>query len=85
MQITLDQIIGPAGALVVLLIVAYALSQVIKVLWADHLRADQADRDQRDRALALVEAIAPALKDLASAQHEANRDAAERHRRADAG
>lgn len=77
------EVYGPAGAVVVLAIVAYVLARVIQGLWIEHLRADQDDRDQRDRALALLDGILPTLRDISSAIASANRDAATRHRRDD--
>lgn len=85
MTIPVDQVIGPFGALVVLCLVAGALAKAIQVLWKDHVRADQDDRDQRDRAFVLLEAITPAVKELAAAQLEANRRSADTHRRGDGG
>jgi 2-polyprenyl-6-methoxyphenol hydroxylase-like FAD-dependent oxidoreductase len=70
------ELFGPVGLLV-------ALSLAVRALWLDHLRADQDDRDQRDRAIALAEGVVPTLKELAAAQAATNRDAAERHRRSD--
>lgn len=85
MTIPVDQLVGPFGALVVLSFLVAGLAKAVQVLWADHKRADQDDRDQRDRALGLVEGIVPTLKELTAAQLEANRRAAASHRRDDAG
>lgn len=75
---------GPTGALVVLGFFMTAMGLVIRALWKDHLRADQEDRDQRDKALAIVEGVIPTLRELAHAQREANEDAKQRQRRSDA-
>lgn len=70
------EILGPLGLTV-------ALGFAVLALWQQHLRADADDRVQRDRALDLVEGIIPVVRQMAAAQEQANRDAAERHRRSD--
>lgn len=85
MQIPLDQVTGPVGALVVLGILTYGLSVAIKTLWKDHLRSDQRDRDIADRAYSLAETVVPLVKDMAESMAAANKDAAGRHRRGDDG
>lgn len=71
---------GPFGAVVVLGVVLAGMAKVIQALWSDHLRADQDDREQRDRALALAEGVVPVVKQLAEAQAAANKAAAARRR-----
>jgi hypothetical protein len=78
-----NTLVGPFGALIVLGAVVTVMARAIQSLWRVHLVSDQDDRDQRDQALALVEGIIPALKDLAAGQAAANRDAVARHRRTD--
>lgn len=69
----LEPLLGPAGALV-------GAVAVIAVLWREHLKADKDDRDQRDRALGLVEGIVPTVKTMAGALEAINRRAANRGR-----
>lgn len=71
-----DEIFGPHGLLV-------AAVLAIAVLWRDHLRADQDDRSQRDRALAGWELQAAATRDLAAAIEVKDRQDAARRRLAD--
>ena len=47
-----DAILGPAGALVLALVVLYIVGRVLLTLWKEHLAADERDREQRDRAQA---------------------------------
>ena len=72
----LDRILGPAGVVVVLLYIAW-------ILWRDHLRSDEEDRKQRDRALALTEALIPAVDRLTSAVLADIEDRAKRRRESD--
>lgn len=44
------ELFGPLGLLV-------ALSLAVAALWRDHVRADQDDRDQRDRWQAIAEKL----------------------------
>jgi hypothetical protein len=70
------ELLGPVGLL------AAALSAVA-VLWREHLKADQDDRDQRDRAIALLEAsLANNKAAIAAWDRRTSADAA-RHRKAD--
>lgn len=64
----------------VLGIVLAGMAKVIAVLWSDHLRADQDDRETRDRAIALAEGVVPVVKELAAAQAAANKAGAARRR-----
>lgn len=71
---------GPFGALLLAVSVLGVAAKVIAELWGEHKRSDQRDRDENDRAWALLEAITPPLKLLADAQAAATRDAEGRHR-----
>lgn len=62
-SLSMDDILGPYGALVLLLI---ACGWLVR----DHLRADKEDRDQRDQALRLVEGLVDPVKELAAAAKE---------------
>lgn len=73
---TPEEIVGPF-ALTIAAVVAVA------ALWHDHLRADNDDRAQRDRALAGWEAQTGATNRLADALEQQARDHAERRRRDD--
>ena len=67
------ELLGPAGLLVALLL-------AVAALWRDHLRADADDRTQRDKAMAIAEAIVPALRNLTGALEADTRDRTTRHR-----
>jgi len=43
-------IFGPLGALALALLGLYILGRILLVLWREHLKADDEDRAQRDRA-----------------------------------
>ena len=69
---------------------AIAFARVVLALWHEHLKADQDDRDQRDRALAALEQLAKgvalsaaAQADMAKAWDERNKADAIRRRRGD--
>ena len=69
---------------------AISFTRAILILWHEHLKADQDDRDQRNLAQELLkEALAgnrlnaSATADMAEAWDARNRADAERHRRAD--
>ena len=71
-------------------VIAITGVRVIRALWIEHLKADQDDRDQRDKALAaLATAIdgnklaATAQADMARAWDERNKADAARRRQAD--
>lgn len=69
-----DALLGPLALLVAALL-------AIGVLWREHMRADQDDRDQRDKAMLLLEAALDGTKRMATAWEERNkRDAAARRR-----
>ena len=53
----LAAIIGPFGALVVLVLAVYIAGRAISELWTDHKRGDTDDRDQRDKAIARLEGM----------------------------
>jgi hypothetical protein len=58
-------------------------TRAILTLWREHLKADQDDRDQRDRAIALAESSVASNKAMAAAWEARNKLDAARHRRAD--
>jgi len=69
---------------------AITFTRAVLTLWRTHLEADRDDRDQRDRALALLEKAldgnreaAAASKSMATAWDERNRIDAARRRRID--
>jgi len=71
-------------------VIALGGVRAIIILWREHLKDDQDDRDQRDRALGLLEKAldgnklsASASADMAKAWDARNKADAERHRRAD--
>lgn len=85
------ELLGPTGALVAALFGITALARAIVVLWKEHLKADQDDRDQRDKALALLsssldgnKANAEANRLMAAAWDQRNRNDVARKRREDA-
>jgi hypothetical protein len=88
---TPEQLAGPTGAIILLVAMIGGLVWVIKLLWADHLKAIADDRAQRDKAMALLEtaldanrAHAIAEDFMAKAWDERNRADAVRRRRNDA-
>ena len=78
------ELLGPTGALVAALFGVAALARAIVVLWKEHLEADKDDRAQRDRAIALLEDLAPGVKAMAAAWELRNRNDAARRRKEDA-
>jgi len=69
---------------------AISFTRAILILWKEHLKADQDDRDQRDRAQELLRAsiaanhdAATAAKAMAAAWDIRNKADAERQRRTD--
>ena len=78
-----EQLAGPTGALVLLLAIAVALGRVVVVLWREHLKADQDDRDQRDRAEHLAQKAIDDLGDLAEVWRERDVAEAARQRKGD--
>ena len=79
-----DQLTGPVAALVLAILVIGGLVKAFKVLWTEHLKADQDDRDQRDKALALLETSLANNKAAVSAWDRRTAADASRHRKADA-
>ena len=85
-----QELAGPTGALILLVAVTIVLGRVVVALWKEHLKADQDDRDQRDRAEAALDRVvdgirlnAEATAALARAWDERNKDDAARHRAGD--
>lgn len=82
---------GPWAVVIFIgILAAISFTRAILILWSEHLKADQDDRNQRDRAQDLLEAAivanklsAAATADMAEAWDARNRADAERHRRAD--
>ena len=86
----MSAVVGPVGALALSLIVLFVVARVLQLLWGEHMKADQRDRDQRDVAqannLATKELLRQSLENNAKAIDAWNRrneqDAA-RQRRSD--
>ena len=86
----MSAVVGPVGALALALIVLFVVARVLQLLWGEHMKADQRDRDQRDVAqannLATKELLRQSLENNAKAIDAWNRrneqDAA-RQRRSD--
>lgn len=70
------ELFGPQALLV-------AALAVVAVLWRDHLRADQDDRAQRDRAQGIAEQAVGGLARMADAWEQRNREDASRRRQDD--
>lgn len=77
------ELLGPLGLTVGALLAVGALGRVIMVLWRDHLRADQDDRDQRDRAQSLADKAIEGMGELSDAWRERDAYDAARARRTD--
>ena len=86
--------LADAGTVAIVLFIVAIVGRVgigiLRALWAEHLKADQDDRDQRDRALVLLEEAvagnklsAAATADLAKAWDERNKADVARARRSD--
>jgi hypothetical protein len=80
---SLEQLLGPAGALVAVIFGVIGLARVVMVLWAEHLKADADDRTQRDAAIDGWKAQTDATNRLAAAIEARSVDDADRHRKAD--
>ena len=65
-----EAILGPAGALVLALVVLYIVGRVLLTLWKEHLAADERDRQQRDRA----QAVSAEVRDLLRQSLQNNAD-----------
>jgi hypothetical protein len=83
-------ILGPYGALVLSVVVLYVVGRAFRALWLEHLKADQDDRDQRDKAQATIEALRDLLRqslgnnaEAIAAWNRRNEQDAARQRRAD--
>lgn len=70
------ELLGPTGLLVACLL-------VIAALWKEHLKADQDDRDQRDKAMVITADLAAGNLKMGNAWEERNREDANRQRRDD--
>jgi hypothetical protein len=64
-------------------IIGVTAARMLLVLWREHLKADQDDRDQRDRAIAIAEGLVPLIRQMANAWDARNRADAARRRRGD--
>ena len=71
------ELLGPSALLAAALL-------AVGVLWREHLKADQDDRDQRDRAIGLLEQLVPSVNRMADAWEARNKADAARRRRNDA-
>jgi hypothetical protein len=80
---SLEQLLGPAGALVAVIFGVVGLARVVQVLWKDHLRADSEDRTERDRNYDGWITQTRANEKLADAWEQRNRDEAARRRLSD--
>jgi len=85
-----DAILGPAGALVLALVILYVVGRILLTLWKEHLAADQRDRDQRAEARADADAYRELLReahsihrDQVNAWNKRNEQDAARQRRSD--
>jgi hypothetical protein len=78
-----ETLLGPLGLTIGALFGIVGLARVIVVLWRDHLRADQDDRDQRDRAQSLANKAIEGMGELADAWRERDAYDAQRQRRSD--
>ena len=78
-----EQLAGPTGAIVALVAVLAMSVAVIKVLWQQHLKADQDDRDQRDLAQKLLGISLQNNADAVAAWNRRNEQEAARQRRND--
>jgi sensor c-di-GMP phosphodiesterase-like protein len=65
-----EAILGPAGALVLALVILYIVGRVLLTLWKEHLAADARDREQRDRA----QAVSAEVRDLLRQSLQNNAD-----------
>lgn len=72
-----EQLLGPLALLVAALL-------AVGVLWREHLKADQDDRDQRTEAIALLKVALDGNKAMADAWDRRNRADEARRRREDA-
>lgn len=78
------ELLGPTGALVAVLFGIAALARAIVVLWQEHLKADQDDRDERNRANDLLALSLQNNKAAIAAWDRRNAADAARRRKEDA-
>jgi hypothetical protein len=83
-------ILGPVGALALAIVILYFGARAFRALWTEHLKADQDDRDQRDRAQAVSADLRELLRksldnnaEAISAWNKRNEQDAARQRRSD--
>jgi hypothetical protein len=83
-------ILGPVGALALAITILYFGARAFRALWTEHLKADQDDRDQRDRAQAVSADLRELLRksldnnaEAISAWNKRNEQDAARQRRSD--
>lgn len=86
----MPDVTGPFGALLLAVAILGIAGKVISELWTEHKRGDADDRDQRDKAIARLEAMVGALDrntaataELATAFREYIAEQATRHRSGD--
>jgi len=86
----MSAVVGPVGALALALIVLFVVARVLQLLWGEHMKADQRDRDQRDVAqannMATKELLRLSLENNAKAieaWNKRNEQDAARQRRSD--
>jgi len=77
-----QEVYGPVGALALAIVVIGGLVRLAQILWKEHLKSDQDDRDQRDKALEQVDATVGLLK-LSAEGNKAMADAWDRKTKAD--
>lgn len=70
---SLEQVLGPAGALVIALAVIGGLARVGQLLWREHLQADARERQAGVDNVLMARDAVDGLKRLAAAFEERNR------------
>ena len=80
-----DQLTGPVAALVLAILVIVALVKAFQILWSEHLKADQDDRDARDRYSGQLDVALKNNTDAIAAWNKRNEQDAARARRTDRG
>ena len=82
-----DQVLGPYGALILAVALLGLAAKVIQKLWQEHIAADEReradDRDQRDRALGLLDLSLQNNRDAIAAWTKRDATDAARARRTD--
>jgi len=66
-------VIGPLGALVLAIAIILTAARILNMLWAEHMKADERDRNQRD----VAQANNMATKELLRLSLENNKEAIE--------